>query len=128
MNKFINVPRAAIVDRLTAAGFTPDVFGGELVYIRRHTHDARLVVKVYTSLPARAGDVRARGEDAIRILGLFIWTAGGKEKVKELYAAKVLRVNSVEGTIERIVEAARDAWKTLNHYWNDTLRPQRKDI
>src|SRR5580692_639435 len=70
---FVPVPASAIRERLAGAGFTlvPSSHGEE-VYERPHDKDARYTVLVYSSIQRGAGEARECGEDAIRVVALFL--------------------------------------------------------
>jgi hypothetical protein len=114
---FVPVPAAAIRSRLAGAGFllVPGT-GGEEVYERAHERDARYVVRVYSSIQRGAEDVRDCGEDAIRIVALFV---DGKfhsppRTVPIFKAVRVFRTGTVEGVLDRLIERAREAYKACN--------------
>lgn len=96
------------------AGFKADVRGQELVFRRTHHLDPSMSVKVYSSLPARGGDVRGCGEDAIRIF--LIWERGDASGC--LYkTSRVFRTGSEQGVLERVLDRIREAYAagTLRH-------------
>lgn len=110
MNTYINIPREAICSRLEKAGFIQGRVGGEIAYTR-HGHDPRIIITVCTSVAVRGSVARGRGQDAIRVLAHFHWNVGTEERKKCLYKAKILRVNSIDGVLDRTIERARDAWR-----------------
>ena len=118
MSTFVDVPSAALFARLEAAGFTRGVIGREVTYTRTHARDARLFVTVYTSAAEGAQDARGCGEDAIRVVAAFSWLhrASGEQRRKNLFKAKVLRVTSIEGVLERTIDAARKAYAACNEF------------
>ena len=122
MNAYVEVPRDRMEALLAGAGFQPDRVGKELVYKRAHDKDDRLSVAVYTSIAFSAGSTRSCGEDAIRVVALFTWThrASGQERRKNLYKARVYRVNSVDGVIARTLEKMREAYATCNEFIKGT--------
>jgi len=124
MNRFVDIPAEAITARLTAAKFTRTNTAGEVTYELRHARDSRLVVTVYTSVARGAGVARACGDDAIRVLAQLVWVPRGETapRRKTLYRAKILRVNSVEGTLDRMVEAAREGWRACNRLYTEDYR------
>ncbi len=111
MSTYVEVPSRALFARLEEAGFTRGISGREVTYTRRHDRDPRLSVVVYTSAAEGAQDARGCGEDAIRVVALFSWLhrASNEQRRKNLYKAKVLRVTSVEGVLDRTIEKAREA-------------------
>lgn len=119
--RFVEVPREALLGALQNAGFTqvpPRTSDEELLFERKHNHDAELSVRVFTTIPGAGAKARACGEDAIRV-GLF---AAGKTHpeaktarwVPIFWATKVLRTGSVEKVIERTIERAREAYAQAN--------------
>jgi hypothetical protein len=113
--RYVEVSRKALLDALFACGFREHLGqgGGELVYSRQHGLDPTMWVKVFTSLPRAAGDARACGEDAIRVLLVFenpVSKASGC-----LYkASRVYRTGSEQAVIERTLERARECYKAAN--------------
>jgi len=123
MNSFVEVPRERMEVLLIKAGFERGQAGQEILYSRRHARDARLSVVVYTSVAAGADDARGCGEDAIRVVAIFTWLhkATQKERHKNLYKARVLRVNSVDGVLERTIEKAREAYAACNDFLKESV-------
>lgn len=122
--RYVEVPREAITSRLERAGFEREVQKGEVTYSRKHDRDGRLVVVVYTSVAENATAGRGRGEDAIRVLAFFTWTRQGETQLrrKKLFQARVFRVTSVDGVLDRMMERARDAYAACNK-WLAEKRP-----
>jgi hypothetical protein len=118
VSTYVAVPREAILERLERAGFTRRPVSGEVTYERHHDRDARLVIVVYTSVAENATVGRGRGEDAIRVLAFFTWTRQGETDLrrKKLFEARVFRVTSVDGVLERMMERARDAYAACNKW------------
>lgn len=118
MNLYIDIPRAAIEDRLKSCGFTRDDVRGEVTYSRVHDRDSRYRVKVYTSIPEFDTVSRSCGEDAIRVVALLTWTRRDEDvpRHKKLYQARIYRVNSVDGVLDRMVERMRDAYAAINEF------------
>jgi len=118
MAHFVEVPSARLFALLEGAGFTRGVSGREVTYTRKHARDERLSVVVYTSAAEGAQDARGCGEDAIRVVGLFSWLHGPTREMrrKNLYKAKVLRVTSIEGVLQRTIEKAREAYAACNEF------------
>ncbi len=119
MSRFVQVPAAAIRERLAAAGFRlVPATRGEEVYERPHGRDPRYIVKVYSSIQ-RGGDVaRDCGEDAIRVVAVFTdsahyWPA---RTVPIFKATRVHRSGSVEAVLDRMIERAREAYTACNEH------------
>ncbi len=112
---FVDVPAAAIRERLAAAGFLclqADSFGEE-VYERSHDKDRRYTIKVYSSIPRRALTVRKCGKDAIRVVALLTTPS----KVYPIFkSARVYRTGTVEAVLDRMIERAREAYKTCGEH------------
>ncbi len=113
-SRYVEVSRKAMMDALDGAGFSPDSFGGELVYTRRHQVDPTMVVKIYTSMPAYDhGGARACGEDAIRVVLIFENAVTGRSG--GLYkASRVYRTGSEQAVIERTLDRARECYAEAN--------------
>ncbi len=114
-DRYVEVSRKALLDALFAAGFREHLGqgGGELVYSRVHGQDSSMFIKVFTSLPRNAGDARACGKDAIRVLLCFenpVTKASGC-----LYkASRVYRTGSEQAVIDRTLERARECYAEGN--------------
>ena len=126
--RFVPVPAAAIRNRLAAAGFRliDTARGSEEVYERKHDKDERYIVRVYSSLTHGADDVRSCGEDAIRVVALFVdsthhWPARTYPIFK---SARVYRTGTVEGVLDRMIERAREAYAQCNAHRHPTGRAQ----
>lgn len=117
--RFVQVPAAAIRERLAAAGFRllPATVGEE-VYERPHDRDARYTVKVYSSIQRGAAEVRDCGTDAIRVVALFTDTRfrWPGVSVPVFKATRVHRAGSVEAVLDRMVERAREAYAAINQH------------
>lgn len=120
MSRFVQVPAAAIRERLAAAGFrlTAGPSNEEEVYERSHDRDDRYVVRVYTSIQRGADEARDCGADAIRVVALF---KDGKfhypPKVVPIFkATRVHRTGSVEAVLDRMIERAREAYGVCNQH------------
>jgi len=113
VSRFVPVPAAAIRNRLAAAGFVLlTATRGEEVYERAHHSDPRYIVHVFSSIQRGAGEARACGEDAIRVVALFL---DGKyhspPKVVPIFSAtRVFRTGTVDGVLDRMIERAREAY------------------
>jgi len=118
MNKYVEVPRERFEALMREKGFEPGQAGNEITWERRHATDGRLSVVVYSSIASQASEARACGEDAIRVVALFQWLHRGsnEKRRKHLFSAKVLRVNSVEGVLDRTLQAMRDAYAACNEF------------
>jgi hypothetical protein len=116
---FVPVPATAIRSRLAAAGFSLlPASVGEEVYERPHNRDARYVVRIYSSIQRGAGEVRACGEDAIRVVALFV---DGKfysppRTVPIFKAVRVFRTGTIDGVLDRLIERAREAYAACNEH------------
>ena len=111
-SRFVDVPPAAIRERLAAAGFRLIPFAsGEEVYERAHDKDARYTIKVYSSI--RGDGIRECGADAIRVVALLTTP----RKVYPIFkSARVYRTGSVEAVLERMTERAREAYARCNEH------------
>jgi len=112
--RFVEVDRNSFIAALEAKGFSRDQEAyGEVVYVRQHHVDPTMFVKVYTSLPQNAGDSRACGQDAIRVLLMFKNPKSGKAGCL-FKSSRVYRTGSQEKVIERTFERAREAYAEAN--------------
>lgn len=119
MSRFVQVPAAAIRDRLTAAGFSLlPANSGEEVYTRAHNRDPRYTIKVYSSIQRGAGEIAECGDDAIRVVALwtddkFSWPA----RVCPIFkSARVYRTGTVEGVLDRMIKRAQEAYAACNKH------------
>lgn len=112
--RYVEVDRDQFCKTLESKGFTPDTEAfGELVYIRQHHLDSTMFVKIYTSMPLKAGDTRACGKDAIRVMLIFKNTNTGRSGC--LYKTpRVYRTGSANAVIDRTLERAREAYGVGN--------------
>jgi hypothetical protein len=106
-NRFIEVPAESIEMKLMDKGFTPEKQGREVVYTRQGKRADRLTLKVYSSVTEGAATARAKDSDAIRVV--LLADVGEGKRPYILYQRKILRVNSVEGVLDRIWEACAEA-------------------
>ena len=115
-SRFVEVPAAAIRERLAAAGFhlTPNAFGNEEVYARSHNRDPRYVIKVYSSIRQGSEVVRDCGADAIRVVAIFVPVSGKTYPIFK--GPRVYRTGSVEKVLGRMVERAREAYGACNKH------------
>ncbi len=114
---FVDVPAAAIRERLAAAGFQLVSVRGEEIYERAHDRDARYTVKVYSSIQHGTDGVRGCGADAIRVIALLTVESG---KVYPLFKSKrVYRTGTVADVLDRMVERAREAYARCNEHRKD---------
>lgn len=118
MNRYVEVPRDRMEAMLNGAGFSRRCIGNELAYVRLHARDARLQVKVLTSIAMEMPEAREVGEDAIRVFAIFTWRhfSDGKERTKKIFSKRIYRVNSVEGVLDRTINAAREAYAACNEF------------
>lgn len=113
-SRFVEVPAAAIRQRLTAAGFKllPATYGEE-VYERAHDRDPRYTIKVYSSIQRGAREARGCGADAIRVVALLTTP----KKVYPLFkSARVYRTGNVDAVLDRMIERAREAYSFCNNH------------
>lgn len=118
-SRSVTVPAEVMHDKLRAAGFTEGRFSGEVTYTRVHHRCPHLSVTVYTSMPARGGDTRALGEDAIRVVAIFQRALPGRDKPFTKVVAKtarVFRTGTPAGVVERTIERAREAYAECNEF------------
>lgn len=119
-SRFVEVPAAAIRERLAAAGFRLlPMSSGEEVYERAHDRDSRYVVKVYSSIQRGATGVRACGADAIRVVALLVTP---RKTYPIFKSARVYRTGTVEGVLGRMIERAREAYATCNERRKGDIR------
>jgi len=120
MSRFVDVPAAAIRERLAAAGFKLLETNGEEVYERTHDKDGRYTVKVYSSIKRGASRARKCGADAIRVVALF--TPNTSHSPPAMLprpickSARVYRAGTVESVLGRMIERAREAYAVCNEH------------
>ena len=122
-SRFVDVPVAAIRERLAAAGFKLlPANSGEEVYVRAHDKDNRYTIKVYSSILRGTEGVRGCGSDAIRVVAIL--TVGSGKVYPIFKSARVYRTGSVEAVLGRMIERARAAYarcsehrKTIERAW-----------
>ncbi len=111
-SRYVEVPAAAIRERLAAAGFRLVSQSGEEVYERPHDKDPKYTVKVYSSI--RGGVARECGGDAIRVVAIL--TSGNGKTYPIFRGQRVYRTGSVEAVLDRMTERAREAYKRCNEH------------
>jgi len=127
---FTPVSRTDLETFLAEKGFAPITVGSELVYQFRHLKRPELVVKVWTTLPARGGDVRDSGQDAMRVTlaweGDTAWSPWRKEPKRSfgIFSAKrIFRVGGTKKILDRLYERMREAYargnEFLREHWKD---------
>lgn len=114
-SRFVDVPAAAIREKLAAAGFKLlPANSGEEVYERAHDKDDRYTIKVYSSIQRGTEGVRGCGADAIRVVAILTVESG---KVYPIFkSARVYRTGNVEAVLERMIERARAAYARCNEH------------
>lgn len=118
--RFVEVPADLFEEMLVSCGFERHVQGRELVYVRAHHRDPRIVVKVYTTIPANGASVRDCGEDAVRICVVF--TAGNrssglaKAKVLRTAPAELEHLARVQHFLDRVKTRMREAYAFANRW------------
>jgi hypothetical protein len=114
VSRFVDVPAAAIRERLAAAGFRLlPAQRGEEVYERAHDKDDRYTVKVYSSVQRGETEARECGADAIRVVALLTTP----KKVYPIFkSARVYRTGSVDAVLGRMIERAREAYARCNEH------------
>jgi hypothetical protein len=123
-SRFVDVPAAAIRERLVAAGFSLlPASRGEEVYARTHKVDNRYTIKVYSSIQRGAAAARGCGADAIRVVALFT----PRDKTYPIFkSARVYRTGSVEAVLERMIERAREGYARCVEHRKGTSRPMER--
>lgn len=112
---FVQVPAAAIRDRLAAAGFRLlPANRGEEVYERAHERDDRYTIKVYSSIQRGASEARKCGADAIRVVALFTPRPNAVYPIHK--STRVHRSGTVEAVLDRMIERARGAYVACNQH------------
>ena len=118
-SRSVTVPAEAFRAKMGAAGFAESTFGGEVTFHRAHARCCHCSVTIYSSLPARGGDSRGCGEDAIRVTAVFSRQTPGRERpyVKVIAkTARVFRTGSADKVLERTLERAREAYAEVNAF------------
>ena len=126
MNRQITIPRDQLEPFLKENGFynsSNSEEGPEVTFSRMHHLNRTLSVKIFTTIPLGGTKTYSKDRQAILVRGL-----GPKGVV--LSETKILRVNSVKSTLQRILVAARKSYKALNEYYKENLKdtaPPRKN-
>lgn len=107
---------AQLKKRLEAAGFKLDPGrNGEDVYVFQHRKDPGLHIKIYTSI--YRGATRAKAKDAIRVVMLYQQQRNAEKKVIPMGKMPIVKrstKSTIETIVERVVDRAREAYKTVN--------------
>ncbi len=112
MANFIAIPAADIESFLQKKGFTRFKASSgafqtnEIVYHKRSTVNQGLMIKVYTSIREGQSSVRPAGKDAIRVCCVF---DDGHRSFGVGKFDHVMRVHSVQSTLERLEERLKEA-------------------
>jgi len=112
-DRFVEVPREALVAFLTERHFTPEVRGREVVYTRRARKCEHLTMLVFTSLSVNAAETRGLGKDAIRVRVHF---QRGTFRKFIFTSKSVHRTGSVEGVIARMKDRMLDASREVDQF------------
>jgi hypothetical protein len=119
MNRYIEVPADTMFTYLRDRKFEETTEGNEVVFVRRGEKCPAMVMKVYTSVAKGHAAARAKDADAIRValVGELKGEYNGKPlRPKGFFSRKILRVNSVEGVLERIRDACCEAAEVARQY------------
>jgi hypothetical protein len=114
--RYIIIDSAHFLSFLTEKGFSidPNPSGEEIVMIRRHNKEQRLIIKIYTSIRDGSSLAREVNADAIRTIALFETPT----KVYPIFKGKnVYRVGRTQAEVEeRVLERARAAYVRCNKW------------
>lgn len=115
--RYVEIDRGRMETFLQGMGFTemfvePSRYERELIYVRCHDKDPKLVIKVYTSIASSSSVARERGADAIRVV--LVGSSPGVLSAGIWKGTKILRTGTVAGVFERIRERAREAYAVAN--------------
>jgi hypothetical protein len=114
MPTYVSIPSESIKSALRAMGMVekatpPSRYSpGEVYFEMPTTVNPQLVIKVYTSIPVGGGNVRGRGQDAIRVC--LVWRSDEREiqSAGLVKTIRVHRVTSVASTLKRLKDRVRD--------------------
>jgi hypothetical protein len=112
--RYVEIDSSHFLSFFASKGFSidPNPSGNEIVIMRRHDIDQRLVIKIYTSIRDGSASAREVNADAIRIIALFEAT-----KVYPIFNGKhVYRTGSQEKVEMRTLQRAREAYKRCNQW------------
>lgn len=121
-NAYIELPLDRLEMLLCDHGFEPDRSGNEVTYRRVSRKNSKLSLVVYSSVATGKLSARGCGEDAIRVV--LIGDKGPDRRNPKqryyggLFTKKILRVNSVEGILERVFQACKEAAFEGDKYLN----------
>lgn len=129
--RYVKITREKLENFFAACGFSKRVAGKELVFVRANQHYSDVWIKVYTSLPADGGDVRGKGQDAIRVAAAYESDVPFRDRGKSfgIYKAqRVFRTGTEEAILDRLYERMREAYAFTNEWLrrNWTHLPQQK--
>lgn len=117
---FVEIPPATLFAFFEERGFTKRPLtraGGEVVLERRHHRDPKYVVLIYTSVQTGRAKAASKGKDAIRVCAIRERTNAAGEPLDAKGICKLPRVHrtgTVDGTLERVLQRAREAYGACN--------------
>lgn len=116
--RYIEIDPEKFENFLRACGFTRTVQGSEVVYRRTNHHLDAVVVKVYTTIRAKAGEARGRGEDAIRVTCAYESDVPfrGRTSFGIFKATRTFRTGTQEGVFDRTYQRMREAFSEGNSW------------
>lgn len=105
--------------------------GEEVVFIRRHNHNRNLMVKVYSSVKDGAGEARACGADAIRIVAIFDngQRSFGVGKFPRIYRTAPPDMEDDERQVhvqKRVLDRMREAYARCNEWLKQQANHERR--
>lgn len=111
--RYVAVPASDIENFLQSKGFHRTTHCSEVVYIRKHSKDPRILVKVYTSIRAGEQLVRRSGADAIKVAAVY---DDGRKSFGVGRFPRILRTGSTEAVLKRMLQRMRDAYARCNEW------------
>jgi len=106
------IDTAILASALEGAGFKATQVGNEKVYSRANHNLLGLVVKVYTSGANGAEKVKAKGQDAIRVV--LVYTNGNGQTFGVTKAQRVFRTGSDSAIVGRMLSRMREMYGVAN--------------
>lgn len=115
---YVKVSREKLEHFLQACGFTRRVHGREVVYVRANHMCPDVLIKVWTTLPADGGDIRGKGQDAIRISAAYEsdLPLRGRKDFGIYKGTRVFRVGTEQNILDRLYERMREAYGFSNEW------------
>lgn len=111
--RYVAVPASEIEGFLQSKGFHRTTHCNEIVYVRKHSKDPRVQVKVYTSIREGSTAVRRNGADAIKVAAVY---DDGRRSFGVGKFPRILRTGSTKAVLDRMLQRMRQAYSRCNEW------------